>query len=122
MKINKVLWYDNDDKIANMYNDLKSKINGELNFHRSLKHFLEIVDPQVSKGIALEKICEYYKIDKKEVIAIGDGENDISMIKYAGLGVAMDNADEIVKQNADFITLSNENDGVVHDINKFIKT
>ena len=57
---------------------------------------------------------------KDEMIAIGDGFNDLSMIQYAGLGVAMANAQEVVKENADFITLSNEEDGVAHVVEKFI--
>lgn len=57
---------------------------------------------------------------KDEMIAVGDGFNDLSMIQYAGLGVAMANAQEVVKENADFITLSNEEDGVAHVVEKFI--
>lgn len=57
---------------------------------------------------------------KEELIAIGDGFNDISMIKYAGLGVAMANAQDIVRQNANFITASNEEDGVAAVVEKFI--
>ena len=52
--------------------------------------------------------------------AVGDGFNDLSMIQYAGLGVAMANAQKVVKENADFITLSNEEDGVAHVVEKFI--
>ena len=55
---------------------------------------------------------------KEEMIAVGDGFNDLSMIQYAGLGVAMANAQEIVRQNADYITLSNEEDGVAAVVEK----
>ena len=54
------------------------------------------------------------------MIACGDGFNDLSMIKYAGLGVAMQNAQEIVREHADYITRSNDNDGVAHVIEEFI--
>jgi len=54
------------------------------------------------------------------MIAVGDGYNDISMIEYAGLGVAMANSPDDVKAKADYITLSNEEDGVAHVIHKFI--
>lgn len=57
---------------------------------------------------------------KEEMIAVGDGFNDLSMIQYAGLGVAMANAQEIVRQNADYITLSNEEDGVAAVVENFI--
>ena len=54
------------------------------------------------------------------MICCGDGFNDLSMIKYAGLGVAMANAQDIVKEAADFITLSNDEDGVAYVIEKFM--
>jgi len=51
---------------------------------------------------------------------MGDNENDISMIKFAGVGVAMGNAEEFVKKQADYVALSNEDDGVAHVIEEFI--
>ena len=59
-------------------------------------------------------------IDKDDVIAVGDGFNDLSMIEYAGLGIAMDNAPGEVKSRANFVTSSNEEDGVAKVIEKFI--
>jgi hypothetical protein len=59
-------------------------------------------------------------IDKNDVIAVGDGFNDLSMIEYAGLGIAMDNAPQEVKSRANFVTSSNEEDGVARVIEKFI--
>ena len=55
-----------------------------------------------------------------EMMACGDGFNDLSMIEYAGLGVAMANAQEVVRQAANYITLSNEEDGVAHAVEKFM--
>ena len=54
------------------------------------------------------------------MIAVGDGINDLSMIQYAGLGVAMANAQPVVRENADYITLSNDEDGVAAVVEKFI--
>jgi hydroxymethylpyrimidine pyrophosphatase-like HAD family hydrolase len=54
------------------------------------------------------------------MICCGDGFNDLSMIRYAGLGVAMSNAQDVVKESADYITLSNDEDGIVHVIEKFM--
>ena len=56
-----------------------------------------------------------------QMICCGDGYNDVSMIEYAGLGVAMENAQSIVKDTADFITRSNDDDGILHVIEKFMK-
>jgi hydroxymethylpyrimidine pyrophosphatase-like HAD family hydrolase len=78
------------------------------------------VDQKVSKAIALEKMGEFYSIRREEMIAIGDGFNDLPMIEYAGLGVAMGNAPEEVKDAADYITRSNDEDGVAKVIDLFV--
>ena len=68
----------------------------------------------------MEKLGEYYGIKREEMIAVGDQTNDLPMIEYAGLGVAMANAVDSVKLAADYITDSNNEDGVVKVIEKFI--
>ena len=73
---------------------------------------INIVNRNVSKGNAMNGLCKFLKIDIKDVIAIGDGLNDISMIKTAGLGVAMENAEKEVKEIADEITSTNLENGV----------
>ena len=62
---------------------------------------------------------EKLNMKKEEMVAIGDGYNDLSMIKFAGLGVAMGNAQEPVKKAADYITLSNDEDGVAVVVERF---
>lgn len=86
----------------------------------SMKNTFEVMAKTTSKGNALKKICDYYGIDRNEIISIGDNENDISMIEFAGLGVAMGNAEQIVKNIADYITTTNEEDGVAKVIEKYI--
>lgn len=86
----------------------------------SMKNTFEVMAKSTSKGNALKKICDYYGIDRNEIISIGDNENDISMIEFAGLGVAMGNAEQIVKNIADYITTTNEEDGVAKVIEKYI--
>jgi hypothetical protein len=81
---------------------------------------IEIVNKGVSKGRALKILGGYLGIEREEMIAIGDSENDIEMIKFAGLGVAVENAIDEVKKVADFITKSNMEDGVKYVIDKFI--
>ena len=118
--INKILWYDDVERINAFEEELKTVINPTVNYHTSQPFFLEFVNINASKAIALEKLGNHYGISKEEMIAIGDGFNDLSMIEYAGLGVAMENAPEEIKQAADFVTLSNEDDGVAYVIDKFI--
>lgn len=86
----------------------------------SLKKNFEIMARGVSKGKAVEMLANYYGIHKSEIICIGDNENDLSMIKYAGLGIAMGNAEDFVKESADYITDTNDNDGVAKAIEKFV--
>ena len=68
----------------------------------------------------MEKLGEHFGIKRSEMIAVGDGYNDLSMIEYAGLGVAMANSKDPIKEKADFVTLSNDEDGVAHVIHKFV--
>ena len=86
----------------------------------SSKHNIEITSKGVSKGRAVEKLAAYYNIKKDDIIAIGDSENDLSMIEFAGMGIAMGNAIDRVKQKSNFITDTNDNEGVAKAINKFI--
>src|SRR3712207_9584296 len=66
----------------------------------------------VSKGKGVKVLADFYGISQDEVICMGDGENDLSMIKYAGLGVVMGNAPDAIKKYADYIADTNDNDGV----------
>ena len=90
-----------------------------VNVFRSEPYYLELVPKDLDKGKALIKLCEYLKIDASKTLACGDGYNDIPLIKSAGIGVAMGNAQPPVKAAADFITLSNDEDGVAYAIEKF---
>ena len=79
---------------------------------------LEINHQGVSKGRAVKALADYYGIKREEIVCIGDNENDISMIEYAGLGVAMGNAIDQVKALADYITDSNKEEGVSNALKK----
>ena len=91
-----------------------------LDFIRSKPHYLEILASGVSKGSALKKVTESWDFDRSEVMAIGDAPNDISMIEWAGTGVAVGNASEPVKKSADMIVATNNNNGVAEAINKIL--
>lgn len=87
---------------------------------RSEKFFLEWLNKDASKGKAVAHLAQYLNIPQNEVMAIGDNENDSDMITYAGIGVAMGNAVEPIKQISDFITKTNNQHGVAHAIETFI--
>lgn len=86
----------------------------------SLYNNFEVMAKGVSKGSAVKFLSNYYNVKQEEIICIGDNENDLSMIDYAGLGVAMGNSVEEVKLRANYITTSNNEDGVAKVIEKFI--
>ena len=86
----------------------------------SLPNNLEINAYGADKGTALLWLAEYLNIQREEVMALGDGENDLSMIRAAGIGVAMGNAEEHVKAAADYITATNDEAGVAAAVHKFV--
>lgn len=118
--ITKILWFSDEEKIAKIRTEINPDEFSKVTYLTSCPFFLEFFNSDASKGKALAEIGKVYGINTSEMIAVGDGENDISMIDLAGLGVAMANASDEVKQHADFITLSNEDDGIAHIIQKFI--
>ena len=118
--ISKILWYDTVEKIEEVRKELSVDLFEEVTFCTSQPIFLEFFNSKVSKGKALEFIGKSYSISSQDMIAIGDGANDLSMIQYAGLGVAMGNASEEIKKYAKFITTSNDENGVGEVLDKFI--
>lgn len=85
-----------------------------------LANMLEILPSGGSKGAALRQLIHEMKIKPDEVMAIGDAENDVEMIQFAGIGVAMGNGTQHVKESADFITGSNDEDGVAQALERFV--
>lgn len=100
--------------------EYKKRFGDILTISRSEPFFIEITPKGIDKAASLEKFCEITGNTRENMIACGDGFNDISMIKYAGTGVAMANAQAEVKDVADFITASNDEDGVARVIEEFI--
>ncbi len=98
----------------------REKFGDVLNIGRSEPFFIEITPKGIDKAASLARLCEIIHITKDDMIACGDGFNDISMIEYAGTGVAMANAQQEVRDVADYITSSNDDDGVAEVIEQFI--
>ncbi|MDR7857526.1 Cof-type HAD-IIB family hydrolase [Tissierella sp.] len=98
---------------------LLTKFKDKIHITRSKPYLIEIIHPMVSKANALETLANKFNISQEEVIAIGDGDNDIEMIKWAGLGISVGNATETLKNYADYVTRQEYNLGVEEAINKF---
>ena len=99
---------------------LKGYFGSQLSIFRSEPYFLEIMPKDIDKASSLERLRLQLGLERAEIAACGDGLNDISMIQYAGLGIAMANAQEAVKRVCDFVTKSNEEEGVAYAIDRFI--
>lgn len=108
------------EKLIPLEATILEKFGDRMNAYRSQDFFLELVPKGIDKAQSLARLLEHTGIEREEMIAVGDGFNDLSMIKYAGLGVAMENAQQAVKDAADYITLSNDEDGVAAMAHKFI--
>ncbi len=119
--INKCLIQGNPEVILKLEKILSEKYKGRLGVFKSEAFFLEIVPDGIDKAMSIDRLLGMIGIKTEECIACGDGFNDISMIKYAGFGVAMSNAKPSVKDAADYITLSNDEDGIAHLLKKIKK-
>lgn len=118
--INKCLMTGPGTHLEEVEQTMKNQFGDQLNIYRSEPYFLELMPKHIDKAYSLSKLLDYLGLSKDQMISCGDGYNDLTMIQYAGMGVAMANAQEIVKRAADYITLSNDEDGVAHVINEFM--
>ncbi len=112
-----VIIHDNRELLLKYQKDLQAIEN--INVYRSGFNCIDMVALNASKGTALKKYAENMGIKAEEVIAFGDGENDLSMIEFAGMGVAMENGEQLLKEHADYITDTNDNCGVAKALIKF---
>ena len=99
---------------------MKAFFGEALSISRSAPFFLEIMAPGVGKDHSLARLLAQLDLTREQLIAFGDGFNDLTMLRFAGMGVAMANAADEVKAVADFVTLSNDEDGVAHAVEKWV--
>jgi Cof subfamily protein (haloacid dehalogenase superfamily) len=116
----KVLMCDDPEKLVKVEQKLQEEFAGSLSIMRSKPYFLEFLEKGVTKGSSLNSLIKTLGIKREEVIAMGDSYNDLAMIEFAGLGVAMGNAPDDIKELADYVTDTNMNDGVAKVIEKFV--
>lgn len=118
ISIPKIMFVNHPDKLNRTIEELPKSLNKQYTIVQSAPYFLEFVHPSASKGNAVKMLAEQLGIKQEETMTIGDNGNDLSMIEYAGCGVAMGNAIPEVKAAADFQTRSNNESGVAYAIRK----
>ena len=116
----KTLTTGKPEVIAKIEQHYIKKFGSRFSVCRSMPFFLEVMPFGINKAASLGRLLGKIGLTPEEMIACGDGFNDIEMIKFAGLGVAMGNAVEEVKAVADYVTKTNDDDGIVDVIEKFI--
>ena len=119
--VNKCLMTAHGNHLAKVEGKVKEALGTSFSIYRSEPYFLEIMPEHIDKAASLERLLNHLNKDREEMAAFGDGFNDKSMITYAGLGVAMQNAQEAIKAIADYVTLSNDNEGVAYMVNKLME-
>lgn len=120
--INKLLITGEPEVLEKLMAQLQRKYNKYLSIYRSEAFFLEIMPQNIDKALSLQRLLNSIGMKADSMICCGDGYNDISMIEFAGLGVAMENAKPLVKESANFITKSNDDEGILFVINEFMRS
>jgi len=109
---NKILIAGNEQLILLLEKQLISLFGDSLNIYKSQPKYLELMHPDASKTKAMQLLMQHYGLQQHETVAIGDNYNDKGMIEFAGAGVAMGNAPASIKAVANYVTDTNNNDGV----------
>lgn len=119
-EILKVVLEEEKEVLDRITSQIPKELFEEYNIIRTVDFMLEFMKKGCNKATGIEKLAKHLGIKKEEIISIGDASNDKEMIEYADLGVAMGNAEDEIKMIANFVTKSNEEDGVAFVIEKFI--
>ncbi|WP_314067893.1 sugar-phosphatase [uncultured Vagococcus sp.] len=112
----KIMFVDKADLLKEAVLQIPAELYDEYTMLHSMPFFFEFLNKEASKGRAIRDLAQRLNIKQEEIMAIGDNENDLDMLTFAGIGVAMANASENAKKAADVITKSNDEQGVAHAI------
>jgi Cof subfamily protein (haloacid dehalogenase superfamily) len=111
---------DDHDLVARCEVAVQHRFGAHVSAARSQLHYLDVTHPTANKGVVLERMSHYYKIPLEQIATFGDQANDVLMFQPSGLSIAMGNASEEVKQQATYVTASNEDDGFAKAVEDFI--
>lgn len=117
-EVHKILCMGQADRIADLEERLKEQFP-KIRIYRSKDTYLEIMSMEASKSDAVGRLEGKFGVTREEIIAFGDNHNDIDMIQYAGLGVAMGNAAKEVQKIADYVTDTNDREGLLKVLEKY---
>ena len=116
----KILMSVQPEELAEVQKQIADFLPESLTVVQTAAFYLEVIPKVINKGQGIRDICKVLGIEPAEVVSFGDAANDIPMLEAAGMGVAMGNAQEAVKQAADMVTLSNNEDGIAAALEKLL--
>ena len=116
----KILMSVQPERLKDVQRQIAGLLPAGLTVVQTAPFYLEVIPAQINKGVGLRAACEAVGIGTAEAVAFGDSENDIEMLKAAGMGVAMGNADDAVKAVADMVTLSNNDNGIAAALRRLL--
>lgn len=119
--INKCLMTAPGEQAAVYEKELQERFGDIISIYRSEPFFIEIMPKDINKAVGLDLVLKGLGMGPEQAVCCGDGYNDISMIEYAKVGVAMGNAQPAVKEAADYIAPTNDEDGLVDVISRFFE-
>jgi len=120
LEVNKMVMCRPQEELDPAIRKIPNRYFEDYSIIKSRPQLLEFMPKGVDKGNGLAMLEELLSIPKEEMMAIGDMENDLAMIQYAGMGVAMENAADEIKEHSQFVTKSNNDDGVAHAFHQFV--
>lgn len=116
----KSMYLGEEEEIQRFKNDNENLLKDKYDAVLSQIHIFEMLPFGTNKAAALKELAEKLGIEREEIMTIGDGNNDVEMLEFAGIGVAMGNGTESAKKSANYVTDTNENHGVAKAIEKYI--
>ena len=116
----KILMSADPEKIREIQEEIARNLPEELTVVQTAPFYLEVIPACINKGQGIRDICQVLDMTPEQVIAFGDAQNDIPMLQAAGMGVAMGNATQAVKEAANYVTLSNNEDGIAAALEKLL--
>ncbi len=116
----KMMFIASDNEIDGVQWKIPASLSESYHFFRSEPSYLEVMKKGVNKGAPSRYLSEYLDIPSSQIIAAGNEYNDVEMLKFAGLGVAMGNARLEIQKLADWVTLTNDNEGAAYVIEHWI--
>ena len=108
------------EQLIQLESEMKAALSEQMEVFRSAPFFLELPPKGIDKAQSLQRLLTHLGLERESLMAFGDGFNDLSMIQFAGQGVAMANAVDEVKSIANFVTTSNEEDGIAHALEQLL--